>query len=151
MSEIQEPNDTGFSFDAYTKEKIKSTARIAGIVAIVFLASSVLDIFQYFFYKNANTVSKKEGFNEPSLQQLANTSSVFALIVGILISLVSAYFLYSFFVNSKQGIAYSEGAKFDTGLKNLGNFFKLWAILITFFMVIIFLSALAAGMGLSFN
>ena len=123
--------------DDTAKRHIASLAQWAMIIVTTAVIGYVISLIQAF---TAPTVpeTSSEGFT--TILQMGGDKSMFSAIFGIIMGLLINYFLYRFSVQSRKGITTSDVVELSGGFRNL----KIYFIIITIFMIIIFLFGLIA-------
>ncbi|MFV0604272.1 MAG: hypothetical protein ACK5NK_00400 [Niabella sp.] len=132
--------------DVYTKHSIISTAKVAGISAILSISSVVLG-FIIFFTKPQTVAPAKEGFEESSAASIATGSSIASLLFSSAINILLFYYLYRFAKISRKALQANQPQLLETGLYSLSGYFKTSAILVIVSAGLLVLAVLAAGLG----
>ena len=118
--------------DDTAKRHIAALAQWAMIIVITAVLGYVITLIQA-FTASPEAETSSEGFTN-YLRMGANQgigSAIFGIIIGLLIN----YFLYRFSVQTRKSIAASDVDELSGGFRNL----KIYFIIITIFMIIIFL------------
>ena len=129
---------------------IFSAAKIAGIAAIISLAAALTGFIAIFLNPPpalAATGAAKEGFDEQSMQQLAQGSTYFFAFVSLAISALAFYFLYRFSNLAKAAAKSGNQPQMASALRSLGNYFKIWGIILFMVIIFFFLSLVGGMMG----
>lgn len=81
--------------DFYTKSKIITTSKTAGVAALLSIAGTLVSVAAFFLKSTAAPQPAKEGFND-STAKLAATGNIFMLLLSLIISGLLFYTLFTF-------------------------------------------------------
>lgn len=133
----------GLKINENTKIQIKSAAALAGIAAILSLASSILKAIAAFTNKASQVEYRFEGFDQPATE-VERTSNIAGAIFTLAISILLFYFLNRFSTKTKNGLNTSNQQMFNHGLGGLSSYFVTIGILIIIGLVFALLGVLIA-------
>jgi hypothetical protein len=126
-----------------TKVQLKGAAVLAGIVAILSLAGSVLSLIQTFIVRNKTTIEYKyEGFNQPTVA-VQRTGNIAGGVIMLIISILLFYFLNRFSSQTKLGLNASNQQLVNNGLGGLSSYFVTVGILLIICLVLVLLAVVA--------
>lgn len=143
--EQQHNTNEGSFLDAYTKDRIGSTARSAGIVALLSITSTIVSVIA-FLIKPGATVggAAKEGFDDAPVKVAVGTSVV-EIMISLVMSIILFYTLYNFSRLTKKGLETNDNEPLKKGIFNLANYFKFTIIAMAASLIYILVSTIAAG------
>lgn len=131
---------------------ILSAAKVAGLAAFVSLGGSLAGIIATLTRPSSQVpAAAQEGFSKEDMQQLIQGGTYISVFIALVISVLAFYFLFRFSSMAKTAITSNNPAKLTTGLQSLGNYFKIWGIIMLLIIALFVLSLVGGMLGTAFG
>ncbi|MBO9618660.1 MAG: hypothetical protein J7539_06435 [Niabella sp.] len=132
--------------DFYTKCKIITTSKTAGIAALLSIAGTLVSVLAFFLKPAPLPQPAKEGFSD-NTAQLAAGGNLLMVIISLAISGLLFYNLFTFSRYAKKGLEQDDKGLLTRGLIALGAYFRILAVLAISFLGLLLMAILMTKMG----
>ena len=129
----------------HTKTSIASTAKIAGISAVLSLAGAIVSAIVVFFQSGA-AVSASERFGNKQDLNFAG-SSLLTVFISLLINGLLFYHLFRFSRASRTALKHGHNILLESSLFNLASYFKICALLLILSVSLMAFAMVVIGLG----
>jgi len=147
IQQEHDKNQQGIPLDVYTKSKIFSTAKVAGVAALLSISGTIVSLIAYIIKPSPVKAGlAKEGFDDTTVQMAAGGSALFVAF-SVVVSAVLFYMLYNFSRFTRKGLEADDCGVLNKGLFNLAAYFRIIGIILLCSLAFMFLSSLMMGLG----
>lgn len=147
IQQEHDKNHQGIPLDVYTKSRIRSAAKAAGVAALLSISGTIVSLVAYIIKPSpAKAGLAKEGFDDTPVQVAAGGSALFVAF-SVVVSAVLFYMLYSFSRFAQKGLEADDRSTLNKGLLNLAVYFRIIGIILLCSLAFMFLSSLMMGLG----
>ncbi|MBZ4188537.1 hypothetical protein [Niabella beijingensis] len=146
---IQQENDNNESvipIDSAAKRQIMGAAKVAGVVALLSISGTIINLVARILKSPVKTGPAKEGFDDAAIQMTSRGPILF--VAGSMIfSLLLFYMLFNFSRLTRKALQAGDHRTLSKGLFHLASYFKIIGIAVIFLLAYSFLSALMISLG----
>jgi len=125
-------------------DSILTTAKVAGISAIVSLLATITGVIAFLTSPPAPVTAGEEGLEDNAASQVVNSASSMSVFISLIISMLAFYFLYRFSFLTKNSFKHNDRTQLVKALYSLAGYFRIWGV-IMFIVAIFFSMAFIAG------
>lgn len=132
--------------DGVAKHQIMGTAKVAGVVALLSISGTVINLVARILKSPVKTGTAKEGFDDAAIQ-MSSRGPVLFIAGSMVLSILLFYMLFNFSQLTRKALQAGDQRNLSKGLFHLSTYFKIIGIAMIFWLAYIFLGALMIGLG----
>lgn len=142
--ESNQPESTLFElqYDEELKNSLQSSAKWAGLAALVSFVSTVMGMVG-FFIQRAKMQALYREYAEYGISQPAMSSGMISALISFVIGVVLFVFLMKFSRKTKSGLESNEGYLLNEGFSGLAVYFRIIGIVLIIAIIFILFALLA--------